>query len=340
MADSQQPVSDERPEAVVDNHFEPLRRLVASTDGAPSGAGGAPLDSSLRIVDQLYSYLTSAGAALNDGSPPPQTDVFNTLQADAGRLPVPLRDIFSDLSRTGSAQISGATRANLTQDAQGSIGRLCQHMIAGRYPFARNSPRDVALDDFSKLFAPGGLMDSFFQKNLTSQIDISGSRWRFRRNATGTTSSDARLAGSFQNADLIRTVFFSGTATVPSLQVELTPLDLDPGIAQYTLDVDGQTIRYAHGPQIPTTLKWPNLGGTGLVSLQISSPTGTDGLQTQGPWALYRMLDKARITPGATPESFIASFDFNGRKLSLRVTASSSYNPFRLPQIDAFSCPS
>ncbi|RAS21709.1 type VI secretion system membrane subunit TssM [Paraburkholderia bryophila] len=333
-----QAANEDRPEAMVDAHFEPLRRLVASSEGG--AAGTAPFDGNLHVVDELYSYLTSASAALNSGNSPPPTDVFDKLQADAGRMPMPLRKMFGDLSQNGSAQVGGALRANLAQDAQGGVGRLCRHIIAGRYPFARNSNRDVALDDFSKLFAPGALMESFFQKNLASQIDVSGSRWRFRRDATGSASGDARLAGSFQNADIIRTAFFSGSATMPALQVELTPLELDPGIAQYTLDVDGQTLRYAHGPQLPTTVKWPSPTGGGQVSLQISTPGGTDGLQTQGPWALHRLLDKARIAPGATPETFVATFDFNGRKLSLRVIANSSYNPFRLPQMDAFSCPS
>ena len=330
------PAGGDRPEAMVDDHFEPLRRLV----GSPAGAAGTPLDSSLRAIDALYSYLTSANAALSSGNAPPQTDVFNTLQADAGRLPMPLRKMFSDLSQTGSAQVSGAARVNIVQDARGEIGRLCRQMIAGRYPFERGSSRDVALEDFSRLFGSGGLMDSFFQKNLASQIDVRGSRWTFRGDAADRAPVDARLVTSFQNADTIRTVFFPGNATAPSLQIELTPLELDPGIAQYVLDIDGQTVRYAHGPQIPTTVKWPNAGGANLVSLQISAQSGGEGLQTHGPWALHRLFDKARITPGPAPESFVATFDVNGHKLALRVTASGSYNPFQLAQMNAFSCPS
>ncbi|MEZ0601904.1 type VI secretion system membrane subunit TssM [Paraburkholderia sp. IW21] len=335
-SDSPTPAGDDKPETVVDDHFEPLRRLVTS----PAGAAGAPLDSNLRVIDELYRYLTSASAALSSGNAPPQTDVFNALQADAGRLPMPLRKMFDELSQTGAGQVGGAARANIAQDAQGGIGRVCRHMIAGRYPFERGSPRDVALDDFSKLFASGGLIDSFFQKNLASQIDVGNSRWSFRGDGGGSTPVNARLAGSFQNADTIRTVFFAGNATAPSLQIELTPLELDPGITQYVLDIDGQTIRYAHGPQVPATVKWPNPGGANLVSLQVSTPNGNDSLQTHGPWALHRLLDKARITPGAAPESFVATFDVNGRKLALRVTASSSYNPFQLAQMNTFSCPS
>jgi type VI secretion system protein ImpL len=105
--------------------------------------------------------------------------------ADAGRMPAPLRKMLGDLSQTGSARVSGAARQIIVQDAQGSVGRTCRQMIAGRYPFARDSTRDVALSDFARLFASGGLMDSFFQKNLASQVDFSNSPWSFRRDATG-----------------------------------------------------------------------------------------------------------------------------------------------------------
>lgn len=330
---------DARPESIVDTHFEPLRRLVAAT-GSGGDAGAAPLESNLRLLDELYGYLSSANAALSSGAPAPQTDVFDKLRADADRMPTPLRNMFGDLSRSAAGQINGAARQNLAHDAQGSIGKACRQTIAGRYPFARDAGRDVALDDFSRFFAAGGLMDSFFQKNLAAQTDTGASRWTFRRNLAGGMPADTHLLGAFQNADTIRNVFFAGNATAPSLQIELTPLDLDPGITQYSLDVDGQTIRYAHGPQIPATVKWPGSRGANLVSLQISTPNGSDGLQTQGPWALHRLLDKARITPGAAPESFVATFDFSGRKLALRVTASSSYNPFHLSQMAAFACPS
>lgn len=192
-------------------------------------------------------------------------------------------------------------------------------------------------------------MDSFFKSNLAAQTDVGKGRWVFRRDASSGVSSasgssgsrdgGARLLGSFQNAEAIRSVYFAGNAPSPSLEVELTPLDVDAGILQYTLDVDGQTLRYAHGPPIPTRIRWPGARGTNLVALQIATSRGTDTLQTQGPWALHRLLDKARITPGGAPESMIASFDFNGQKLALRVTASSSDNPFQLAQMSAFSCP-
>ncbi len=138
---------------------------------------------------------------------------------------------------------------------------LCRQAIAGRYPFARGSNRDVALADFTRLFASGGLMDSFFQKNLASQVDVRDGRWAFRRDASGKMIADNHLLSAFQNAETIRNVFFAAGAATPSIQIELTPLDLDPAITQYALNIDGQTMRYAHGPPLPMAVKWP--GGAG-----------------------------------------------------------------------------
>ncbi|MDE1183221.1 type VI secretion system membrane subunit TssM [Paraburkholderia sp.] len=101
------PAEDSHPEAMVDRHFDALHRLVGGD------AGNTPLDGTLRTIDALYGYLTSANAALASGTPPPQTDVFDKLQADAGRLPLPLRTLFGALGQTGAGQLSGAMRQNV-----------------------------------------------------------------------------------------------------------------------------------------------------------------------------------------------------------------------------------
>lgn len=330
-------VSQDHLEGIVDNHFEPLRRLVAGS--GPDGAGPAPIDSSLQLINELYSYLTSSDTALASGSPPPQSDVFNRLKSEAGRMPMPFQQMMGELSSTGSTQVTGKIQRNITDDANATIGRLCRSTIAGRYPFAHGSSSNVALEDFTRIFAPGGAMDDFYQKNLVQQIDFNGKRWTFKPDAKGHRHGDAQLLNAFQNAETIRNVYFPGNDRNPSIRFEITPLELDPEISQFTLNVDGQTLRYAHGPQLPTSMKWPGPDGGDRASLVVSPQNKAGDLQTQGPWALHRLLDHAHITPGRTQESFVATFDFGGRHLSLRIVANSAYDPFHLPQMAAFACP-
>lgn len=328
---------DERIESMVDHHFEPLHRLVDG--GGPEGQGPSPLDNSLQVVDELYNYLTATDAALGSGNPPPPSDVFNKLQSEAGRMPMPYRRIMADLASRGSAQIGGAVQHNIDQDASASIGRLCRQTIAGRYPFVRGTSRDVAIEDFVRMFAPHGLMDDFYQQHLSTRVDMSGPRWTFRPGAGGVRPGHPHVLEAFQNAETIRNVFFAAGGSRPSLRFEVTPLDLDPSISQFTLDVDGQLLRYAHGPQIPAAMSWPVQGGSHRVRLELMPASASGSLQTQGPWALQRLFDAAELTPGDAPESFTASFRLGARRLVLKVTADSAFNPFRLPQMAAFTCP-
>jgi type VI secretion system protein ImpL len=325
-------VATDRPERIVDDHFEPLRRLVSGS--GPDGNGPAPIDSSLRGIADLYNYLVSVNAAVDSGNPPPATDVFDRLQAEAGRTPMPLQAMIDQVAKTDQSQVGGIAKRDMDVSVSSSVGALCRQTIAGRYPFARHASREVAPGDFARMFAPGGLMDDFYQKNLAHGVAPM---------QTDTVSFDAtpgaRLMASFRNAAIIRDVFFSSNASTPSYGFSISPLDLDTNILQYTLSVGGQTLRYAHGPQLPVTMQWPG-SHSQVVSLQVTTQKGTTGLQTQGLWALQHMFDKARIERQRGSDSFIATFDVDGHTLSFLVTANSANTPFFLPQMSAFACPS
>src|SRR5690606_19903969 len=158
---------------------------------------------------------------------------------------------------SGTAAALDATRANLGQAIKSQIGEFCQQAIAGRYPLVRGSSRDVTPEDFARMFAPGGLMDSFFQQQLARYVDPSTRPWRFRQVDGATMGTDTGTLAQFQRAAVIRDTFFRAGGNVPALRLEFRPFEMDPSITQFTLDVDGQLVRYAHGPQIATTVQWP-----------------------------------------------------------------------------------
>lgn len=329
----------DRPESLVDNHFEPLRRMVT----APTQGGQAPIDATAALINELYAFLTATDAALRSGNIPPASDAVTKVQAEAGRLPVPFQGMLKDLSTTVSSKAAAVTRQNIGQSAAATVGQFCNQAIAGRYPFKSNSPRDVTTGDFAQLFAPGGMMDDFFQKNLIAQVDTAVDPWTFRRGIDGSAAGRAAYLDSFKKAQTIRDVFFTGMAggRTPSFTVDLRPEDMDAAITQFTLDVDGQTVRYAHGPQAPSTVRWPGPRNSNQVRLQLTAANGAPagGIVTEGPWALHRLFDKASISMGNSPESFRATFDLQGRKLVLAVRANSVHNPLRLSQMSGFSCP-
>ena len=334
--DKRRVVRNDLEKSIVDDRFAAIRRMVY----APPG-GKPPIDGTLQLINDVYTLLAATDTAIKSGNAPPQSEVPNRVKADASRLPQPVRGILQTLSATSASQALGATRRNLSQGVGSQVGDFCRQAIAGRYPFVKSSNRDVTQDDFARLFAPGGIFDDFFQRELAQYVDTSTRSWSFKK------VNDQSMGGSgnlvqFQNAATIRDVFFRGGGRTPNLRLDFKPIEMDAAITQFILDVDGQLVKYSHGPQVPQSVQWPGPRGSTQVRVSITppAPNGTSGVVTEGPWALFRLLDRATIESTSLPERFRVTLSVAGRNAVFEVTANSVQNPFRLNAIERFSCPS
>jgi type VI secretion system protein ImpL len=326
---------ESRPERIVDDRFDALRRMVtAPVEGQP-----APVDAAVGLVKELLVLLTATDSAVKGGNAPPPSDLPTKLKVEAGQMAEPVRSMLTTLASAGASQALGATRGNLSDALAAEVGDFCQKAIAGRYPFVKSSTRDVTQDDFSRLFAPGGLLDDFFQKRLAPYVDTSTKPWSFRQVGEAKMGDTSGALIQFQRAQIIRDVFFrSGRAA--GMRLDFKPLEMDASITQFILDVDGQLVKYSHGPQVPMPVQWPGPKGSTQVRLQLSPAAGgSSGKVFEGPWALFRMLDGMQIGATGQPEKFSVTFNVDGRKTQFEVVTSSVQNPFRLRELEQFQCP-
>jgi len=321
----------ERLESLVDDRFTQIRQLVTA-DGK-----SAPIDNVTQLLNEVYVQLSATETAIKDKVAPPPGDSAAKVKAESARMPEPIRGMLQQLSTAGTSQSLAATRENLSSAVAAQVGEFCRQATDGRYPFSRGSTRDVTREDFARLFAPGGLLDDFFQKNLAPFVDTSTRPWSFKKVQEQSLGGPGNLA-QFQRAATIRDVFFRGGGSV---RLDFKPIDMDPTITQFTLDVDGQLVKYAHGPQVPQSIQWPGSKGGLSARIQITppAPSGASGITTEGAWALFRLFDKARVDGLGAPEKFKLTFDVEGRQASFEVTASSVQNPFRLRELSEFRCP-
>ncbi|MBK0124855.1 type VI secretion system membrane subunit TssM [Pantoea sp. S61] len=323
------------PEQVVGAHFASIIELAQPLQ---QGSKVLAVDDFLHQIDDLYRYLTAVQDAANSGMPPPSSDAISRVQASAGRLPGTLQNMVSSMAVGASSDAQRRDMDNVRKRIQMEVGSFCQQAIAGRYPLVRNGSNEVTPDDLARMFAPGsGLMDSFFRDNLASKVDTTHAAWRFTPGIDGKTLPGGEaLLRPFQQSQSIRDAFFTNGATTPSFRVTLRTVKMDNEILTLTLDVDGQILRYSHGPQAVQMVSWPGPGGTSQVRMQLGLTNGTTStLVTSGPWALNRFFDRARLTQsgGLTRE---ANFNVEGHQVTLSFTPGSIRNPFQLP---AFSCP-
>lgn len=255
-------------------------------------------------------------------------------------MPQPLRAMLDNLSQSSATVSQLMVRQNLGQEVRSQVGEFCQQAVAGRYPVDRTSSRDATPADFALLFGPGGKIDQLFQQKLAPYVDTSTRPWKFRPVEGTPLGADGGSLPQFQRAATIRETFFPAGNT-PSFKLDFKPIEMDASLTQFILDVDGQVVRYAHGPQIPTSVQWPGPRGSQQVRVQLSPPSSgsNQGMITDGPWALFRLFERVTIEPTGAPERFRATFNIDGRKAVFEVTTSSVRNPFRLRELNEFGCP-
>jgi type VI secretion system protein ImpL len=239
--------------------------------------------------------------------------------------------------------LTSSSHSELQRQLADQVSGVCQQIVLNRYPFTRGTDRDVPLSDFGRLFAPNGIIDRFFTQRLASMADTSKHDWTWRQDhPLARTLSPATLR-EFQRASQIRDAFFSTGGNMPSINVNVVPPFLTDANTSVKLEVNGATVESKAGSTSPVAIQWPGAGGNrAAVSVSTNffgQPSGAPSvLERSGPWALFRLLDAA--SPIHRGDRVIASLIVGGRELQYQFTAGSVQNPFALPALREFRCPS
>ncbi len=251
------------------------------------------------------------------------------------------------------------------------VSEACKRGVEGRYPFAAVA-QDAAIDDFVSVFAVGGAADEFFAKYLSPFVDTSVRPWRYKSPdvasamvgvasfTAGTPPAPATtgptLLGellkllaqggpnldAFYRAQQIRDLFFrEADGKRLAWKMDLKVLDLDPSITDLVIDIDGQGQRYIHGPVQSFHVNWPGPRGGTMAELTANPRISgaTSSVLANGPWALFRLIDKGRIVNSATPGRLSVEFTFDGRKALLDISSGTQPNPFNSDLLKGFRCP-
>jgi type VI secretion system protein ImpL len=306
--------------------FDALRRYVAGPPGLE------PLQA---LFGTLAAHLTAADDAAKHQAPPPVSGVLRDLAAAAGQAPEPVRSLLAALAATGAGQVLAAVRDPLSRQMANEIAPQCARLVGAQYPIARGASEELSREAFARTFAAGGLLDAFFQRQLLPHVDTSTRSWTFR---AGGGESEALQA--FQRAQAIRDAFFREGGRQFGVRLEMRLLELEPGIAEFVLDVDGQAMRFKPGAPAQT-LQWPGPADSGRVVVQLVPGSGGagPGHVFQGPWALLRLLDRVRSEPGTAPDRWRLLFDVEGRKARFEVRTNGALNPIARQELEQFQCP-
>ncbi|MEA2767426.1 MAG: type secretion system protein ImpL [Acetobacteraceae bacterium] len=322
--------------AALAQHYGGLLALVGD------GQGASPLSGVLQLVNRLQAELAQTGPAAANASAALQAggDPVTLLLAEAQRQSMPMSRWLRQIADGGRVALTGNVQAATAAafSANAGPGELCRSVVAGHYPFDSTSGNDAPLDDFARLFAPNGALDSFFQTQIRPWVDMSGSVWRVRSVGGVAPPVDAATVARFQRAEAIRDAFFPTGGAEPQLRFTVGPVSLDPGSKQATLTLAGATIA-DNGKDAPaTSLSWPANGGTAQAGL-VFDPAASTPLTADGSWALFRLLGDGHLVPDGGSGAFRLNFSVGTQQASFRLEAASSRSPFGRSLLEGFQCP-
>jgi type VI secretion system protein ImpL len=320
-----------QPGAAIEAHFAQLNQLSVGTPGS------TPLDQMSTVLDQLGKNLLT----MTDLSAPGAQNNPALLAArqESDQLPPQVATLISGLTGKSAELVASGSSAALASQFREAAGNDCASFVDGRYPFAPNGTSDIPLQNFAELFGNGGRFDSFFKSTLAKSVDTSGRNWRWKAGAPA--GPDAVLTEA-QTADTIRQIYFRNGAQ-PQVGFTLFAPQLDPAIAKFTVEIDGQKYDYAgsagNGPSsMQMTWPGPQPGHVVVSAFDASGrPVGTP-LKFDGDWAFFHALDAGHLQKQSDLRYF-ATFNFGGHAVKLPVAPASLNSPFLNAEAGRFRCP-
>jgi len=319
----------------VEERFQPLHQMVLRKEGQPSQLDG--LIDALVEVNQELNKLSFAGGI---GNPQGENTAVQRLTETASRLPGPIQRWAAQITTGSSGITADGTRSGINARWQSTVLPFCEQATANVYPFDRRARADIAMGDFTKLFAPAGLIDSFFTENLAKFVDQRSRPWTFKKVNDADLGISPAVLQQMQFAAEIRDAFFAG-GPAPRVQFQITPEALDPKATGITLEIDGQPVVFKHsdGQPRPGAIVWPGTVGLARVSFDPPASGSESTLSRDGPWAWYRLLDAAEIRKTNVSDRSRLIFNVGGRIAIFQMQSGSVLNPFNLPALGKFACP-
>jgi len=331
------PARDEPPpERVVTAAFSNIHALV-ETEGGKVPQIETILDQlhPLAVYMNNYADKVGKGPRLLDFVKQDSTEATSVIRLGE-TLPAPLGDWLTNFAQDSANMVSGETQAELNRLWKADVLPFCQRATFDRYPFRSKSSAETPLKDFARLFGPNGDLDRFFKENFSSAVDTTTDPWHWVGEGTG-ISPDA--LSQFELAATIRESFFSATGTDLAVAFKLVARDMDAGVKQFLLDLEGQNVTYKHEAGRSWTLKWPVPDGTGRVRMTFVDIYDKELSVTEhGPWAWFRLLDRSSMKK-VSDELYRVTFNIGTLRATFDLDALSVRNPFGLAELRTFQCP-
>lgn len=348
---------------------DPVAQGLLALRAFAGGDADSPAARGLRQALEVYATAASMAAteiAAGQIDAGALAQARARLIAQAGSLPAPLGTVVSALADVTEQRVLGAGSGLARREAQQVHARMlgayreqvaipCARGLAGHFPLSRQGP-DAHVEDFAGFFGPGGSAQRYFDDYLKPWVDTSRRPWRYRSTvpASGSEGLSALAAqellrmlaragpdpDAFARIARVRSALWRQEAAAPGWSFELSVPTMDPGLVMLRLQVDGQAMRYAHGPVQPWAARWPGPQAGAGTRLRLEPADGSAPIEfsAQGPWAWMHVLALGRRRAAGAGGGVDLEFGPAQRRAVLHLSGAEP-NPWAPGVLEGFTCP-
>lgn len=239
----------------------------------------------------MQQTLEGAGSELSDGLKFVDEQML-TGMADTQKMA--LRSILVRPLIQVFGVIVGPSESEINKTWQVQVFEPFQKSLASKYPFTPSSKVEASRSEIGQFFGPEGMVAKFVNTAMGPLIvrrgDVLAPRTWADMGITLAPQAVAAFPGWVAPIGDNGVPVNSGPQTVFQLQ----PLPA-PGITEYTIDIDGQVLRYRNTPPAWTNMVHPSPSGTpGVRITAVTFDSRTVELFNEaGQFGLKRMIDAA-----------------------------------------------
>jgi len=320
----------------------------------------------IRDINRLQHYLAKLYehddfakkiflATKNRFTHPNTHDVISKVLANAKHAPKPYNQWLTRIANAAWRNMLNTTQAYINHEWHSTIYKNYHQYLSGHYPLNRHSQQDASMAKFQEFFAAQGALFQFYQTYLhpftkpikNSQQDgiltIVKPEYSFHwKTLNGLHLSIANSTEKqLQQAFKISQEFFPQYNNDLQLRFSLMATAITPNIAEFTLSIGKQQLRYPNGETSLSEIFWPNKDTHKRnIELRFKKNDGKTATKNfTGPWALFHLLDDALVKPDNDPRRFSVTLQIDDAAVNYQLIAENKANPFALNALDGFALP-
>ncbi|GAA5179759.1 type VI secretion system membrane subunit TssM [Niveibacterium umoris] len=300
----------EIPMGPVGREFSAIANLVIERPEAKDGSLLKAYLQSLAKLRSRFNQMKTAG----DPGPASRQLMMQTLEGSGSELSDALRQVDEQVLSTIPDAARGTIRpllvrplmmafAVIVKPAEQELNRTWaaqvydpfMRSLSEKYPFTQNARVEAGAAEIAQVFGPEGAVSKFVQTSLGPLVvrrgDTLASRtWADMGMKLAPEFSDnfARFVAPVAGAPTAAGAGDANASGAPQTVFQIQPLPVS-GVTEYTLEIDGQVLRYRMGVQDWVNFVWPSGKGapgariTAVAydgrTVEVASQPGTAGLE-------------------------------------------------------------